>query len=83
MQPVAETPKSLAILDKDTLAAVRLFKSLIVEKYPVYRVMVNASRARGTHLPDSDVDLVVLLEGGCVLTCRCRFAATQFALPLQ
>jgi len=27
--------KSLAILDNDTLAAARLFKSLIVDKYPV------------------------------------------------
>jgi len=39
---------------------VRLFKSLIVEKYPVYRVMVYASRARGTHLPDSGVDSPLL-----------------------
>jgi len=35
LQPVIETPKSQTVLDKDTLAAMRLFQSVVVDKYPV------------------------------------------------
>ena len=82
MQPVAETPKSQAILGKDTLAAVRLFQSLIVDKYQVYCVMVYGSRARGTHRPDSDVDVVVLLDGERDQTMQTKFDMGDIAFDV-
>lgn len=50
-------------LDPDTEAAARRFLGLIDGKYPVAGAIVYGSRARGTHRPDSDADLAVLLHG--------------------
>lgn len=55
------------ILDKevgsDTEAAVRRFLSLISNRYDTVGAIIYGSRARGTHQPDSDADLAVLLAG--------------------
>ena len=56
-------PGPTQALDEQTLAAVRRFKAWVTGEYPVRDVLVYGSRARGTHRPDSDVDVAVILEG--------------------
>jgi len=50
-------------LDRNTEEAVRRFLSLIADHYDLAGVIVYGSRARGTHRPDSDTDVAVLLNG--------------------
>lgn len=50
-------------IDYSTESAVRHFVSLIAERYDIAEVIVYGSRARGTHRPDSDADVAVLLRG--------------------
>lgn len=50
-------------IDSATEGAVRLFLSLIADRYDVVGAILYGSRARGTHRPDSDADLAVLLQG--------------------
>ena len=50
-------------LDTDTEAAARSFLERISGQYPVAGAIVYGSRARGTHQPESDADLAVLLDG--------------------
>lgn len=50
-------------LDHDTDAAVRRFADLIAGRYDILGAIVYGSRARGTHRPDSDTDVAVLLAG--------------------
>ena len=50
-------------IDHDTEKAVRRFLALIAGRYDVSGVIVYGSRARGTHRPDSDADVAVLLRG--------------------
>jgi predicted nucleotidyltransferase len=50
-------------LDRDTEEAVRRFLALIASHYDMAGVIVYGSRARGTHRPDSDADVAVLLKG--------------------
>ena len=50
-------------VDLDTENAVRRFLALIADRYDVVQAIVYGSRARGTHRPDSDVDVAVLLRG--------------------
>ena len=50
-------------LDDETQRAVRRFLDLIASRYSVAGAVVYGSRARGTHRPDSDADLAVLLRG--------------------
>ncbi len=50
-------------IDPDTEEAVRLFLSLIAHHYDMAGALVYGSRARGTHRPDSDADVAVLLKG--------------------
>lgn len=59
-------------IDSATEAAVRRFAALIAIKYSVAGVILYGSRARGTHRPDSDVDVAVLLNGE-----RLRFLYTK------
>jgi len=51
------------VLDKETERAVRAFMRLIEEKYHPIEALVYGSRARGTHRPDSDADIAVILRG--------------------
>lgn len=51
-------------IDLDTEKAVRRFLDLIAGRYDVAGAIVYGSRARGTHRPDSDADVAVLLKGG-------------------
>lgn len=50
-------------IDHDTEAAVRRFLALIGHRYDMAGAIVYGSRARGTHRPDSDADVAVLLRG--------------------
>lgn len=50
-------------VDVDTENAVRRFLALIAGRYDVAQAIVYGSRARGTHRPDSDVDVAILLRG--------------------
>ncbi|MBW8067357.1 MAG: DNA polymerase III subunit beta [Ferrovum sp.] len=50
-------------IDHDTEEVVHRFLGLIANRYDTAGVIVYGSRARGTHRPDSDVDVAVLLRG--------------------
>ena len=50
-------------IDHNTEEAVHRFLALIASRYDVVEAIVYGSRARGTHRPDSDVDVAVLLRG--------------------
>ena len=50
-------------MDETTEKAVRRFLSLIEVDFPVEGAYLFGSRARGSHGPDSDVDIAVLLDG--------------------
>lgn len=50
-------------IDHDTEKTVRRFLALISSRYDIDAAIVYGSRARGTHRPDSDADVAVLLRG--------------------
>lgn len=50
-------------IDHNTEAAVRRFLALITNRYDMAGAIIYGSRARGTHRPDSDADVAVLLKG--------------------
>jgi predicted nucleotidyltransferase len=49
-------------LDRDTEQAIRRFLALLADRYDMAAAIVYGSRARGTHRPDSDADVAVLLK---------------------
>ncbi|WP_029463239.1 nucleotidyltransferase domain-containing protein [Serpentinimonas barnesii] len=53
----------MSTIDSATEAAVRRFLALIAGRYDMAGAIVYGSRARGTHRPDSDADVAVLLRG--------------------
>lgn len=50
-------------IDRNTEQAVQRFLALIAARYDMAGAIVYGSRARGTHRPDSDADVAVLLKG--------------------
>jgi len=62
-------------IDRDTEKAVRRFLALIAGRYDTAGAIVFGSRARGTHRPDSDADVAVLLNGD-----HQRFLTTKLAM---
>lgn len=62
-------------IDHDTEEAVRRFLALIASRYDMAGAIVFGSRARGTHRPDSDADVAVLLRGE-----HQRFLRTKLAM---
>jgi len=62
-------------IDHDTEEAVRRFLALIAGRYNTAGAIVFGSRARGTHRPDSDADVAVLLSGE-----HQRFLPTKLAM---
>lgn len=50
-------------IDRDTEKAVRRFLALLGGRYSMAGAIIYGSRARGTHRPDSDADVAVLLNG--------------------
>lgn len=51
-----------SVIDRDTVAAVTRFVALIANNYDIAQVILYGSRARGTHRPDSDADVAVILR---------------------
>lgn len=72
-------------IDHDTEEAVRRFLSLIASRYDMVGAIVYGSRARGTHRPDSDADVAVLLKGvhQRVLTTTLAMADVAFDVLLE
>lgn len=62
-------------IDHDTEEAVRRFLALIAGQYDMAGAIVFGSRARGTHRPDSDADVAVILSGE-----HQRFLTTKLAM---
>ena len=62
-------------IDQLTETAVRRFLTLIASRYEMAGAIVYGSRARGTHRPDSDADVAVLLVGE-----HQRFLSTKLAM---
>lgn len=62
-------------LDAATENAVRRFLALMAGRYDTAGAIVYGSRARGTHHPDSDADVAVLLSGA-----HQRFLTTALAM---
>ena len=50
-------------VDPQTESAVQLFLAAIAPRYAIAGAILYGSRARGTHRPDSDADLAVLISG--------------------
>ncbi|MBO4329316.1 MAG: nucleotidyltransferase domain-containing protein [Rhodocyclaceae bacterium] len=50
-------------IDQETKEAVRRFLARIAKRYDMEGAVMYGSRARGTHRPDSDADVAVLLRG--------------------
>lgn len=53
----------MARIDRNTEEAVRCFLGLIANSYDMAGAIIYGSRARGTHRPDSDADVVIILNG--------------------
>ncbi len=62
-------------IDSETECAVRQFMGLIAAQYDLAGAIVYGSRARGTHRPDSDADVAILLNGD-----HQRFLTTKLAM---
>ena len=50
-------------IDGATAHALRCFLAMIADRYDLAGAILYGSRARGTHRPDSDADVAVLLRG--------------------
>ena len=68
-------PRTDDRLDPETERAAREFLAQVAARYDVLGGVLFGSRARRTHRPDSDADVVVLLRGP-----RGRFLETKLAL---
>ncbi len=62
-------------IDPATEQAVRSFITLMAGQFDMAGTIVYGSRARGTHRPDSDADVAVLLNGA-----HQRFLPTKLAM---
>ena len=62
-------------LDADTERAARMFMERIAGQYEMAGAILFGSRTRGTHRPDSDADVAVLLRGE-----HQRFLPTKLAM---
>lgn len=62
-------------LDSDTARATSLFVQRIASQYDMAGAVLFGSRARQTHRPDSDADVLVLLRGA-----QQRFLPTKLAM---
>jgi predicted nucleotidyltransferase len=62
-------------IDSATSLALQRFMARVAQQYRTRGAILYGSRARGDHRPDSDADLMVLLEGE-----HERFVPTKLAL---
>ncbi len=58
-----DSPTTRPPVDGDTLRAARRFLDEIGTRYAIRDAYLFGSRARGTHEPDSDADVAVILRG--------------------
>ena len=70
-------------LDAETESAIRRFLDLLQGRYDVAELIVFGSRARGTHRPDSDLDVAVLLRGEPLRFVDTKLAMTDLAYDLM
>ncbi len=63
------------IVDAHTARAARTFVERVAGQFPVSGAILFGSRARGSHRPDSDADIAVLLRGR-----RGEFVDTKLAM---
>jgi predicted nucleotidyltransferase len=66
-------------LDPDTEHAIRSFLSTIARQYDTAGAILYGSRARGTHRPDSDADVAILLRGAHEQRLRTTLAMADIA----
>lgn len=62
-------------IDPETARALRRFLASVGERFRTRGAILYGSRARGDHRPDSDADVMVLLDGE-----HQRFLATKLAM---
>lgn len=72
-------------IDHVTQHAVQRFLTLIAARYPMAGAILYGSRARGTHQPDSDADVAILLRGEHqrFITTKLAMADTAFDVLLE
>lgn len=72
-------------IDQDTEEAVRRFLTLIANRYDIAEAIIYGSRVRGTHRPDSDADVAVILRGEHqrFLTAKLEMADIAFDVMLE
>jgi predicted nucleotidyltransferase len=72
-------------VDPQTAATVREFLARIADRYDIAEAILYGSRARGTHRPDSDADVAVLLRGAHqrFLAVKLDMADTAFDVLLE
>ncbi len=72
-------------VDADTRRAARAFIARVAARYPVDGAMLFGSRARGSHGPDSDADVAVLLHGerGPFVAAKLELADIAYDLLLE
>lgn len=75
----------LGRIDHATEQAVRRFLARIAGQYDMAGAIVYGSRARGTHRPDSDADVAVLIKGAHqrVLTTTLAMADVAYDVLLE
>jgi predicted nucleotidyltransferase len=66
---------SIADIDKETANATRVFIKKVASQYDLAGAILFGSRARRSHLSDSDADVAVLLHGRIG-----KFVATKLAM---
>ena len=72
-------------IDTETANAVRRFADAVRGRFDVADIIVFGSRARGTHQPDSDADVAVVLRGNAqrMLPVKLDMADTAFDVLLD
>ena len=78
-------PASARVIARETEAALRCFLDLIAPRLPLAGAILFGSRARGTHRPDSDADLALLLRGRheCLLPTALTMADLAYDVLLE
>lgn len=70
-------------VEPDVKSAIEAFVRSIQAKYDVDHVVLFGSRARGTHRPDSDIDVAVILNGAQLPFLETRQAMSALAQDVQ
>lgn len=68
--------------DPATQQAIRRYMSVIERQYDTAGAILYGSRARGTHRPDSDADLAILLRGAHQERLRTTLAMADIAFDI-